>query len=223
MSIVHVIALLLACRCIITVGAVESVPALSARSMAADVDMPFFTAFLNDFGSNFQVYTSYMVQNDITLPQAVVNYYYHLAPMTTDIDLKSDIISQFPFTEFQVFITKFPWYSSLLSEASLSTIYLPQHFITNEQSEIISSTRTSKRFAAVTSTSDPAKSTSLTIASTRSLSSQTTATLTKQGTTSSNSKTTSRSNTKSKNGVPKKAPSLLITLLGLVSYLDHFM
>ncbi|CAL9736814.1 A-factor barrier protein 1 [Monosporozyma servazzii] len=98
------------------------------RNAAAEADMPFFEAFLNDFDVNLAQYTSYMMQNHITLPQAIADYYYHLAPMATDIDLQSDIAQTFPFTEFQTFVTAFPWYSSLLSDSGVSTIYLPDYY-----------------------------------------------------------------------------------------------
>lgn len=104
----------------------------SLRYEAAGADMPFFTAFLNDFDVNLSKYTSYMMQNHITLPQAVADYYYHLAPLATDIDLQSDIAQTFPFTEFQTFVTVFPWYSSLLSDADATTLLLPDDFVTKE-------------------------------------------------------------------------------------------
>lgn len=103
-----------------------------ARSAAADADMAFFMEFLNDFDTAFPQYTSYMMQNHLTLPQAVADYYYHMVDLTSTADLQSDIAQSFPFTQFQTFITGFPWYTSLLNKASATTIYLPQHFITDE-------------------------------------------------------------------------------------------
>ena len=49
------------------------------RSMAAEQDLSFFSAFLSDFGSNYQSYTSYMAENSMRLPQEVMDYYNHLA------------------------------------------------------------------------------------------------------------------------------------------------
>ncbi|CAI4045809.1 hypothetical protein SKDZ_12G0940 [Saccharomyces kudriavzevii ZP591] len=104
----------------------------SARSAAAGADMAFFMEFLNDFDTAFPQYTSYMMQNRLTLPQAVADYYYHMAALGSTADLQSDIAQSFPFTQFQTFITAFPWYTSLLNKASVTTIYLPQHFITDD-------------------------------------------------------------------------------------------
>ncbi|CAI5101102.1 BTE_HP_G0109140.mRNA.1.CDS.1 [Saccharomyces cerevisiae] len=103
-----------------------------ARSAAADADMAFFMEFLNDFDTAFPQYTSYMMQNHLTLPQPVADYYYHMVDLASTADLQSDIAQSFPFTQFQTFITAFPWYTSLLNKASATTIYLPQHFITGE-------------------------------------------------------------------------------------------
>ncbi|CAL9728384.1 A-factor barrier protein 1 [Monosporozyma unispora] len=122
------------------------------RNEAAKDDMSFFTAFLNDFDVNLAKYTSYMMQHHITLPQAVADYYYHLAPMTTDIDLQSDIAQTFPFTEFQTFVTVFPWYSSLLSNAGVSTIYLPDYYKTMKVSAHASSSVTPSTKSALLNT-----------------------------------------------------------------------
>ncbi|CAI4034977.1 hypothetical protein SMKI_12G1140 [Saccharomyces mikatae IFO 1815] len=104
-----------------------------ARSAAAAADMAFFVEFLGDFNTAFPQYTSYMMQNHLTLPQAVADYYYHMADLASTVDLQSDIAQSFPFTQFQTFITAFPWYTSLLDKASAATIYLPQHFITDDK------------------------------------------------------------------------------------------
>lgn len=101
-----------------------------ARSKAADYDMAFFVAFLTHFDSNIASYTSYMIKNHITLPQGIANYYNHLATLPDDGDLAADIVSTFPFTQFQTFITAFPWYSSLLQDGGITTMYLPEYFMT---------------------------------------------------------------------------------------------
>lgn len=113
--------------------------ALSLRSDAAKYDMPFFTAFLNDFDTDIGKYTSFMMENHITLPQAIADYYYHLATITSDINLESDIVQTFPFTVFQTFVTIFPWYSSLLKEANLTTLYLPNDFVTTNTASLSTS------------------------------------------------------------------------------------
>ena len=98
------------------------------RSMAAEQDLSFFSAFLSDFGSNYQSYTSYMAENSMRLPQEVMDYYNHLAQLPQTADLQQDIASSFPFTQFQTFVTEFPWYTSLLEDAGASTIYMPEYF-----------------------------------------------------------------------------------------------
>lgn len=103
------------------------------RSDAAQIDINFFTAFLEDFNDKFDMYTSVMNQYKLTLPQNVANYYYHLAPLPSTIDLQSDIAVNFPFAEFKSFITKFPWYSSLLSDGKVTDFYLPSDFISHTE------------------------------------------------------------------------------------------
>lgn len=102
----------------------------SLRSMAADADLNFFLAFISNFEQDLTQYKTFMAKNHITLPQAVANYYYRLITLPQTADLEADIASTFPFTDFKTFITAFPWYSSLLSDASASTIYLPEDFQT---------------------------------------------------------------------------------------------
>lgn len=98
------------------------------RSMAESKDFNFFMAFLNDFDKNFPVYTSYMVANKLRLPQQVADYYNHLAKLPSTVNLEDDIINSFPYTEFQTFVTNFPWYTSLLKEGDITTMYLPRDF-----------------------------------------------------------------------------------------------
>lgn len=98
------------------------------RSMAESKDFNFFMAFLDDFDQNFPVYTSYMVANKLKLPQEVADYYNHLAKLPSTANLEEDIINSFPYTEFQTFVTNFPWYTSLLKEGDITTMYLPRDF-----------------------------------------------------------------------------------------------
>ena len=111
-----------------------SVEDAQMRSMAAEQDFSFFSAFLSDFGGNYQSYTSYMAENNMRLPQGVMDYYNHLAQLPSTANLEEDIASSFPFTEFQTFVTEFPWYSSLLEEAGATTIFLPAYFESNSGS-----------------------------------------------------------------------------------------
>ncbi|KAL3232646.1 hypothetical protein RNJ44_04562 [Nakaseomyces bracarensis] len=80
-------------------------------------------------------YTSYMIQNHLTFPQDVADYYNHLAFLPSTADLESDIIRYFPFTPFQTFVTAFPWYTSILSKAGKPRMYLPEDFITQAEAE----------------------------------------------------------------------------------------
>ncbi|CAI4046143.1 hypothetical protein N7582_003739 [Saccharomyces uvarum] len=133
-----------------------------ARSAAADADMAFFMAFLDDFETAFPQYTSYMMQNHLTLPQAVADYYYHIADLASTANLESDIAQSFPFTQFETFITAFPWYTSLLEKASATTIYLPQHFLTDDTQP----SETSSVYSSQTASTSIAKSTASSTAST---------------------------------------------------------
>ncbi|QLQ78077.1 hypothetical protein HG537_0A03240 [Torulaspora globosa] len=130
---------------IVSALSLQSTPTASeaARASAAQANLPFYTVCLADINTNMPAYSSYMVDNNMQLPQAVANYYFHAVTLASTADLEADIASSFPFTEFQTFITQFPWYNSLKQKASVSTVYLPQDFMT-------SSTATSDQEATVT-------------------------------------------------------------------------
>lgn len=121
-----------------------------AKSMAADADMSFFLAFLDDFNERYTEYTSYMIREHHTLPQEVANYYYHLNGVD-EYDLKSDIINQFPFTIFKSFITVFPWYSSLLSEGGITDMVLPGDFLSTPTLDLYTSTTDAPTVSLLTS------------------------------------------------------------------------
>ncbi|EDO16965.1 hypothetical protein Kpol_1041p23 [Vanderwaltozyma polyspora DSM 70294] len=133
----------------------NTVTDLSIRSQAAAEDVGFVYAFINDFNTRMADYTSYMQDNDMQLPQGLANYYYHLATEPEDLNLQSDIAATFPFTEFNTFITKFPWYSTLLSEGSVTTFYLPELFLTAATVDSLTNTQSS------TTTSESSPSSSL--------------------------------------------------------------
>lgn len=101
----------------------------SAQSAAASADMGFFSVFFFDFNLNQQAYSSFMSENNMPLPQEVESYFVHLGGLSSTVNLEQDVALNFPFTPFKTFITAFPWYSTLLSEASISTLYLPQNFL----------------------------------------------------------------------------------------------
>lgn len=126
-------------------SSLQSTPTASdvARASAAQANLPFYTVCLADINTNMPAYTSYMADNNMQLPQAVANYFFHAVTLASTADLEADIASSFPFTEFQTFITRFPWYDSLKQKASVSTVYLPQDFMN-------SSTTTSDRQATAT-------------------------------------------------------------------------
>ncbi|CDO91789.1 unnamed protein product [Kluyveromyces dobzhanskii CBS 2104] len=103
-----------------------------AKQEAASADLQFFVEFLDDFNVNLASYTSFMNEAKMTLPQDVANYYYHLKDVSETTQLLEDLATSFPFTQFKTFITAFPWYSSLLSEASATNFYVPDDFITQQ-------------------------------------------------------------------------------------------
>lgn len=119
----------------------------SARGEAAAADLPFFIEFLDDFNLNMQSYTSYMNEAKMTLPQNVANYYYHLKDISETSELLIDLATSFPFTEFQTFITAFPWYSSILLQVSASTFYVPDDFITSATGIVTSEPPSSTSFS----------------------------------------------------------------------------
>lgn len=108
---------------------------VEAKAKAADEDIGFVLYFFQDFEEQMPEYTSYMMQNHITFPQHVADYYYHLVGLPSTADLQPDVISYFPFTQFHTFVTAFPWYSSILSKANMTRFYLPEDFITPTASQ----------------------------------------------------------------------------------------
>lgn len=103
----------------------------SGRRAAAEANLPFLTEFVNDISTNLPAYTSFMDSNSMVLPQELANYYFHVAQLPQTADLEEDVVSSFPFTHFKTFVTKFPWYGSLLERASASTVYVPQDFVSS--------------------------------------------------------------------------------------------
>ncbi|CAR25810.1 hypothetical protein ZYGR_0A03810 [Zygosaccharomyces rouxii] len=102
----------------------------SLRLDAAEADMRFFSVFLSDFRVNMDSYTSYLGAHHKTMPQKVADYYHHVAELPQSADLEKDIAASFPFSQFRTFIADFPWYSTLLSSANESTMFLPEDFAT---------------------------------------------------------------------------------------------
>lgn len=109
----------------------SSMTASSAQLAAASANMGFYSIFFFDYNYNQPQYSSYMSQHSMTLPQDVKNYFFHLQALPGTADLAEDVAENFPFTTFNTFISAFPWYSTLLSDASMSTLYLPQYFVTD--------------------------------------------------------------------------------------------
>lgn len=105
------------------------------KSEAAEVDMRFFSVFLLDFRDNEDSYTSYLGDRHKTMPQKVADYYNHVAQLPPSADLERDIAASFPFSQFQTFIAEFPWYSTLLSKAHASTMFIPEDFVTKGVSQ----------------------------------------------------------------------------------------
>lgn len=182
----------------------------SAQAAAAEADVTFFTIFFDDFNSNLASYTSYMNANNMQLPQEFVNYYYHLAGLPSSADLEADLASSFPFTPFQTFITKFPWYSNLLMEASASTLYLPQYFITASSN--------ASSIGTVLSTMPPSAVTSRNISLGNATRYSTTGTLT-SSTSSSTQASSSLKSTESKNGAVKIQVTVQLILFMFVGFL----
>lgn len=115
-----------------------------ARKSAAGANLPFFTVFVSDINTNLAAYNSFMESNNMKLPQAVADYYFHVIRLSQTADLEKDVASSFPFTQFKTFITKFPWYDSLLQRASVSTLYVPQDFVSSATAGAQLGTSTSK-------------------------------------------------------------------------------
>lgn len=104
----------------------------AARTAAAQANLAFYTVCLADINTNLGSYNSYMEENNMQLPQTIADYYFHIAALPSTADLQADIARSFPFTQFQTFITNFPWYESLMQKASITTVYLPQDFLSTQ-------------------------------------------------------------------------------------------
>ncbi|CCE64053.1 hypothetical protein TPHA_0G02170 [Tetrapisispora phaffii CBS 4417] len=179
-----------------------------AKTLAASADYEFILTFLENIDNELGSYKSYLDANKNTLPQKVLNYYYHLASIQSSINLTSDFANEFPFTVFQTFITQFPWYSLMLSEASISTFYLPEDFIA--QASILTSTMDTGRSSIImTNSSSSAIGTN----------SSTNAVATSIATSSTNSNTTSSTHSSSRNSANlmfNNIPFMLLAAVALI-------
>ncbi|KAL2709982.1 Afb1 [Kluyveromyces marxianus] len=110
-----------------------------AKQEAASADINFFIGFISDFNANQKSYTSYMKEAQMTMPQDIADYYFHLQQVTESTQLLEDIATSFPFSDFKTFITAVPWYTQLLSQASITQFYVPDDFMT-KQAEVQTST-----------------------------------------------------------------------------------
>lgn len=96
-------------------------------------EQAFLEDVVQDLGLNYQKYTSYMEERKIEFPQSLMQFYVYLTGATETDFPTSLFAASFPFTPFYTYITAFPWYNSLLSQAGMKTFYLPNHYATIEE------------------------------------------------------------------------------------------
>ncbi|CDK28699.1 unnamed protein product [Kuraishia capsulata CBS 1993] len=128
-----------------------------AKTLAAEYDFDFLVAFLNDFSSNIARYTSYMVDNSMTYPRQLVQFYNDVYTYT-DYGFTTLVPDQFPFSEFQTFISEFPWYTTLLKEGDITAFAVPADYLTTDVTT--STSESSESSTTTTSESSTSKSSS---------------------------------------------------------------
>ncbi|ONH66382.1 hypothetical protein BON22_3677 [Cyberlindnera fabianii] len=103
----------------------------SASAAALAADGKFIFDVLVDLNSRYTQYITYMDNNGMAFPEGVANYINRILTISSEGSLLAFIQTRsFPFSEFQTLMPAFPWYSSLLSEAGVTTFYVPEDFLT---------------------------------------------------------------------------------------------
>lgn len=103
----------------------------SASSAALEADYSVILNFVEDFGLKYTSYVNFMAANKMALPTPVGNYFVAIQSFNHESELTEYIKTQsFPFSDIATMITKFDWYSDILSSAGASTFYQPEYFLT---------------------------------------------------------------------------------------------
>lgn len=103
----------------------------NAADVAVKGDIDFFFRFYQDLNTASQRYNSYMKQQNVAIPETVVNYYYRIAQEKIS-KYSTEMSTAFPFTQFETFAQQFPWYSSLLKDVSKTAVYVPDDFTSSD-------------------------------------------------------------------------------------------
>ncbi|KAL6948848.1 hypothetical protein ACO0QE_001323 [Hanseniaspora vineae] len=118
---------------------ITSTQLLNPTQEAALADYPLVSAFVSNLGVStgylLQDYQSYATAASTQIPAEVLNYFQIIEAVSDYQELQSQMIKTFPFQGFQSFITIFPWYSTLLQEAQMTTYYLPKDFVSSTASD----------------------------------------------------------------------------------------
>lgn len=98
------------------------------RSAAIVDQESFIQAVLLDAATNYDEYTSIMLSKSIQFPPALMQFLVELDTYQLSEFPTSVYTSDFPFTDFQTFITNFPWIEGYMSQYSMSTFKVPSDY-----------------------------------------------------------------------------------------------
>ncbi|CEP21590.1 unnamed protein product [Cyberlindnera jadinii] len=102
----------------------------SATSRALASDASFIYDVMLDINHRYTTYLQYMDSNKMQFPDDIVQYMVGLQTISKESSLFEAVNTMsFPFDDFKTMITAFPWYSSLMSAADLSTFLVPSDFL----------------------------------------------------------------------------------------------
>ncbi|OEJ88477.1 hypothetical protein AWRI3579_g966 [Hanseniaspora osmophila] len=126
---------------------------LNPTQAAALADYPLVSAFVSNLGVStgylLQDYQSYATAVSTQIPNEVLNYFQIIEAVSDYQELQREMLKTFPFQGFQSFIAIFPWYSTLLQEAQMTTYYLPQDFASSSASTTSSKNDFSNSFSSL--------------------------------------------------------------------------
>jgi hypothetical protein len=102
----------------------------SASSRALQSDATLIYNVLMDLNTQYTSYLKYMDSNGMHFPAEINQYMVKIQTINDESSLMAAIKTMsFPFSEFQTMMTVFPWYSSIMSNAVVTTFYEPSDFL----------------------------------------------------------------------------------------------
>lgn len=142
----------------------NSITTLDPSKAAAEADFPLVAAFIQDFTKySYNDYVEALSSQGTTIPYVLNNYFLAFEELSNYQQVESVMMKTFPFSEFAAVVTEVPWYTELLANAEMSTIYFPSDFSTgivvtlsannNSSSPLATEAGSASPFVAVSATS----------------------------------------------------------------------